>query len=34
MLSARINAPDDPWPPAEAQLDRYLTKLVGLRFGS
>jgi AcrR family transcriptional regulator len=30
MLSARINAPDDPWPPAEAQLDRYLTKLVGL----
>lgn len=30
MLSARINAPDDPWPPAEDQLDRYLTKLVGL----
>jgi AcrR family transcriptional regulator len=34
MLSARVNAPDDPWPPVEAQLDRYLTRLVGLRRGA
>lgn len=30
MLSQRINEPDLPWPPAEEQLDRFLTKLVGL----
>lgn len=30
MLSQRINEPDMPWPPAAEQLDRFLTKLVGL----
>jgi len=30
MLSSRINEPDLPWPPAAEQLDRFLTKLVGL----
>lgn len=30
MLSQRINEPDLPWPPAEEQIDRFLTKLVGL----
>jgi AcrR family transcriptional regulator len=30
MLSQRINEPDLPWPPAAEQLDRFLTKLVGL----
>jgi AcrR family transcriptional regulator len=30
MLAQRINEPDLPWPPAEAQIDRFLTKLVGL----
>ncbi|HEY3608574.1 MAG TPA: TetR/AcrR family transcriptional regulator [Pseudonocardiaceae bacterium] len=30
MLSQRINEPDLSWPPVEAQLDRLLTKLVGL----
>lgn len=30
MLSQRINEPDMPWPPAAQQLDRFLTKLVGL----
>ena len=30
MLAQRINEPDLPWPPAEEQLDRFLTKLVGL----
>jgi AcrR family transcriptional regulator len=30
MLSLRINEPDRPWPPATEQLDRFLTKLVGL----
>ncbi|WP_040808104.1 TetR/AcrR family transcriptional regulator [Nocardia concava] len=30
MLSQRINEPDMPWPPADEQLDRFLTKLVGL----
>ncbi|MEV6847044.1 TetR/AcrR family transcriptional regulator [Actinoplanes sp. NPDC051411] len=32
MLSQRINEPDLPWPPAEEQLDRFLTKLVGLKL--
>jgi hypothetical protein len=26
----RVNQPDLPWPPLEEQVDRYLTKLVGL----
>ncbi|MGO4615073.1 TetR/AcrR family transcriptional regulator [Nocardia sp. 2YAB30] len=30
MLSQRINEPDLPWPPAVEQLDRFLTKLVGI----
>lgn len=30
MLAQRINEPDLPWPPPEEQLDRFLTKLVGL----
>jgi AcrR family transcriptional regulator len=30
MLGQRINEPDFPWPTAEAQIDRFLTKLVGL----
>jgi AcrR family transcriptional regulator len=30
MLSQRINEPDLPWPPFADQLDRFLTKLVGL----
>ncbi|MDT7723676.1 MAG: hypothetical protein QOI21_252 [Actinomycetota bacterium] len=30
MLSQRINEPDLPWPPLAEQLDRFLTKLVGL----
>lgn len=30
MLAQRINEPDLPWPPAEEQIDRFLTKLVGL----
>jgi AcrR family transcriptional regulator len=29
-IAQRINEPDLPWPPAEEQIDRYLTKLVGL----
>ncbi|MET8431035.1 hypothetical protein [Nocardia sp. NPDC004860] len=32
MLSQRINEPDMPWSPAAEQLDRFLTKLVGLRY--
>jgi AcrR family transcriptional regulator len=32
MLAQRINEPDLPWPPAADQLDRFLTKLVGLRL--
>lgn len=31
MLSQRINEPDLDWPPALDQIDRYLTKLVGLK---
>ena len=30
MLSQRINEPDLDWPPAREQIDRFLTKLVGL----
>jgi AcrR family transcriptional regulator len=30
LLSLRINEPDLPWPPAAEQIDRFLTKLVGL----
>jgi AcrR family transcriptional regulator len=32
MLAQRINEPDLPWPPAEEQIDRFLTKLVGLHL--
>jgi len=34
MLSMRINEPNLPWPPVEEQLDRFLTKLVGLSVPS
>jgi AcrR family transcriptional regulator len=34
LLSLRINEPDLPWPPAVEQIDRFLTKLVGLRLPS
>jgi len=30
MVSLRINEPDLPWPPIAEQVDRFLTKLVGL----
>jgi AcrR family transcriptional regulator len=30
MLSMRINQPGLPWPPVEAQLDRFLDAIVGL----
>jgi AcrR family transcriptional regulator len=33
MLSLRINEPNLPWPPVEQQVDRFLTKLVGLAPG-
>jgi AcrR family transcriptional regulator len=29
-VSMRVNQPDLTWPPLEAQVDRYLTKLVGV----
>ena len=32
MLAQRVNEPDLPWPPLADQLDRFLTKLVGLRL--
>ncbi|WP_433380127.1 TetR/AcrR family transcriptional regulator [Actinoplanes sp. CA-142083] len=32
MLAQRINEPDLPWPPITDQLDRFLTKLVGLQL--
>jgi hypothetical protein len=32
MLAQRINEPDLPWPPLADQLDRFLTKLVGLKL--
>jgi AcrR family transcriptional regulator len=31
-VSMRVNQPDLPWPPLEEQVDRYLTKLVGVRL--
>jgi hypothetical protein len=30
-VSMRVNEPDLPWPPLEEQIDRFLTKLVGVR---
>jgi AcrR family transcriptional regulator len=33
-VSMRVNQPDLPWPPLEEQVDRYLTKLVGVRIES
>jgi AcrR family transcriptional regulator len=30
MVSLRLNHPHQPWPPMDAQLDRFLAKLVGL----
>jgi AcrR family transcriptional regulator len=33
-VSMRVNQPDLPWPPLEEQVDRYLTKLVGVRLKS
>ncbi|WP_431897063.1 TetR/AcrR family transcriptional regulator [Nonomuraea sp. bgisy101] len=30
-VSMRVNQPDLPWPPLEEQVDRFLTKLVGVR---
>lgn len=32
LLSSRINEPDLPWPPVDEQIDRFLRKLVGLRW--
>jgi AcrR family transcriptional regulator len=32
MLAQRINEPDLPWPPLTDQLDRFLSKLVGLQL--
>src|SRR3954471_1595530 len=32
MLAQRINEPDLPWPPLAGQLDRFLTKLVGVQL--
>ena len=29
-VSMRVNQPDLPWPPLEEQIERYLTKLVGI----
>lgn len=29
-VSMRVNQPDLPWPPLDEQLDRYLTKIVGV----
>ncbi|GAA4613226.1 TetR/AcrR family transcriptional regulator [Actinoallomurus liliacearum] len=31
-VSMRVNEPDLPWPPLEDQIDRFLTKLVGVRL--
>jgi hypothetical protein len=31
-LAQSINEPDLAWPRTEAQIDRYLAKIVGLRF--
>jgi len=32
-VSMRLNQPDLPWPPLEEQVDRFMTKLVGVRTG-
>jgi AcrR family transcriptional regulator len=32
-VSMRVNQPDLPWPPLEEQVDRFLTKLVGVSTG-
>jgi hypothetical protein len=29
-VSLRVNQPELPWPPLEEQVDRFLTKLVGV----
>jgi hypothetical protein len=29
-VSLRVNQPDLPWPPLEEQVERFLTKLVGV----
>jgi AcrR family transcriptional regulator len=29
-VSMRLNQPDHPWPPLEDQIERFLTKLVGI----
>ncbi|MBP2704992.1 TetR/AcrR family transcriptional regulator [Microbispora sp. RL4-1S] len=31
-VSMRVNEPDAAWPPLEEQIDRFLTKLVGVRL--
>jgi AcrR family transcriptional regulator len=33
-VSMRVNQPDLPWPPLEEQVERFLTKLVGVPPGS
>ncbi|WP_245687217.1 TetR/AcrR family transcriptional regulator [Streptacidiphilus griseoplanus] len=33
-VSLRVNQPDAPWPPLEEQVDRFLTRLVGVRLTS
>ncbi|WP_026410778.1 TetR/AcrR family transcriptional regulator [Actinomadura oligospora] len=33
VISMRVNQPDFPWPPFEDQVDRFLTKLVGVSPG-
>lgn len=32
-VSMRLNQPDLPWPALEDQVERFLTKLVGVRTG-
>lgn len=32
-VSMRVNQPELPWPPLEEQVDRFLTKLVGVSVG-
>jgi hypothetical protein len=29
-VSLRVNQPELPWPPLEEQVDRFLTRLVGV----
>ena len=33
MLSLRVNEPGRTWPPVAEQVDRFLTRLVGVRWG-